>query len=207
MRELPIKIISLRFFENHDHLPPSRLIAEGRCARSSRHARRGCGGRERSQRLLTRARTNDLSRTRSRSGLTPRCWCQQRNAQALSRHGGQQARRTRATAYKREDTAQGMPDVRLNLWYLPPAFFSAGGPWVRPSPGIPCALCAVCEGRTDRKPRASCAARPRPHADRCLRCKSELSPAAVGRISTTASETLPAIRRHSGAPEGRARNP
>ncbi|MGJ5179062.1 hypothetical protein ACQR16_12770 [Bradyrhizobium oligotrophicum] len=37
-------------------------------------------------------------------------------------------------------TAQGMPDDRLNLWYLPPAFFSAGGPWVKPSPGIPCAL-------------------------------------------------------------------
>ncbi|SMX59857.1 Conserved protein of unknown function [Bradyrhizobium sp. ORS 285] len=30
---------------------------------------------------------------------------------------------------------------RLCLWYLPPAFFSAGGPWVRLSPGIPCALC------------------------------------------------------------------
>jgi hypothetical protein len=36
--------------------------------------------------------------------------------------------------------ARGMPDDRLNLWYLPPAFFSAGGPWVRPSPGIPRAL-------------------------------------------------------------------
>ncbi|MGJ5202032.1 hypothetical protein [Bradyrhizobium sp. HKCCYLR20261] len=30
---------------------------------------------------------------------------------------------------------------RLCLWYLPPAFFSAGGPWVMLSPGIPCALC------------------------------------------------------------------
>src|SRR3569833_2247527 len=29
---------------------------------------------------------------------------------------------------------------RLNLWYLPPAFFFAGGPWGRPAPGIPCAL-------------------------------------------------------------------
>ena len=35
---------------------------------------------------------------------------------------------------------------RLNLWFLPPAFFSAGGPWVRPAPGIPCAL--VIRGRT-----------------------------------------------------------
>jgi hypothetical protein len=30
---------------------------------------------------------------------------------------------------------------RLNLWYLPPAFFFAGGPWGRPAPGIPRALC------------------------------------------------------------------
>ncbi|CCD88124.1 conserved hypothetical protein [Bradyrhizobium sp. ORS 285] len=30
-------------------------------------------------------------------------------------------------------TAQGMPDDRLNLWYLPPAFSYAGGPWVAAS--------------------------------------------------------------------------
>jgi hypothetical protein len=30
--------------------------------------------------------------------------------------------------------------IRLNLWSLPPAIFVAGGPWVRPSPGIPRAL-------------------------------------------------------------------
>src|SRR3954468_17535105 len=36
--------------------------------------------------------------------------------------------------------AQGMPVDRHHLWYLPPALSSAGGPWVRPSPGIPCAL-------------------------------------------------------------------
>ncbi|MGY3452969.1 hypothetical protein [Bradyrhizobium sp. USDA 4353] len=37
-------------------------------------------------------------------------------------------------------TAQGMPDDRLNLWYLPPAFFSQAGHGLRPAPGIPCAL-------------------------------------------------------------------
>jgi hypothetical protein len=36
--------------------------------------------------------------------------------------------------------AQGMPvDPALPV-VTPPAFFVAGGPWVRPSPGIPCAL-------------------------------------------------------------------
>ena len=39
-----------------------------------------------------------------------------------------------------KNVARGMPVVRLNLWYLPPAFFFAGGPWVRPASGIPRAL-------------------------------------------------------------------
>src|SRR5215468_2404021 len=33
--------------------------------------------------------------------------------------------------------------LRLNLWRPPPAFLVAGGPWVRPAPGIPCALSKV----------------------------------------------------------------
>jgi len=51
---------------------------------------------------------------------------------------------------------------RLNLWFLPPAFFSAGGPWVRPAPGIPCAL--VFRGWIDRHSSdATRAARSRKH--------------------------------------------
>ncbi|MGC2779704.1 MAG: hypothetical protein WA418_29100 [Bradyrhizobium sp.] len=45
--------------------------------------------------------------------------------------------------------AQGMPVDRHHLWYLPPAFFFAGGPWVRPSPGIPCALCILARAMTN----------------------------------------------------------
>jgi hypothetical protein len=30
--------------------------------------------------------------------------------------------------------------LRPCLWLLPPAYFVAGGPWVRPASGIPCAL-------------------------------------------------------------------
>jgi hypothetical protein len=56
--------------------------------------------------------------------------------------------------------AQGMPVDRQHLWYLPPAFFVAGGPWVRPSPGIPCAL-SILEGarrpvRLGRHPPREC---------------------------------------------------
>src|SRR6185437_11437426 len=36
--------------------------------------------------------------------------------------------------------AQGMSDVSAEPVVTPPAFFVAGGPWVRPAPGIPCAL-------------------------------------------------------------------
>ncbi|WP_315739789.1 hypothetical protein [Bradyrhizobium sp. SZCCHNR1093] len=46
---------------------------EGRCARSSRHVRQGCGGREMSQHALTRMWTNDAARTRSRVVLASRC--------------------------------------------------------------------------------------------------------------------------------------
>jgi len=38
---------------------------------------------------------------------------------------------------------------RLNLWYLPPAFFFAGGPWGRPAPGLPCALVNARAGLID----------------------------------------------------------
>jgi hypothetical protein len=43
--------------------------------------------------------------------------------------------------------AQGMPVDLAKPVVLPPAFFVAGGPWVRPSPGIPCAL-FVSRGRS-----------------------------------------------------------
>ena len=129
----------LRIIGIYDCMSASRLTAEGRCARSSRHARRGGGGRERSQRpLLEGADERSVADVKSQRPDTPML-VSRADAQA-SRNGGQKARRTRETVYKREDTAQGMPDVRLNLWYLPPAFSFAGGPWVRPSPGIPCAL-------------------------------------------------------------------
>ncbi|WP_315782689.1 hypothetical protein [Bradyrhizobium sp. SZCCHNPS1003] len=47
--------------------------------------------------------------------------------------------RTRSSRSNHRAGNAGMS--RLNLWFLPPAFFSAGGPWVRPAPGIPRALC------------------------------------------------------------------
>ena len=40
----------------------------------------------------------------------------------------------------RNTIAQGVPVDPAEPVVLPPALFVAGGPWVRPSPGIPCAL-------------------------------------------------------------------
>jgi hypothetical protein len=55
--------------------------------------------------------------------------------------GGYQAR------HSRESTKQPLKPSRREcrlyrpcLWFLPPAYFVAGGPWVRPASGIPCAL-------------------------------------------------------------------
>jgi len=83
---------------------------------------------------------------RSRVVLTPRCWRPAQRVDALSHTGAREPVPGESTKDTVKPIAQGMPDVWLNLWYLPPAFFSAGGPWARPSPGIPCAL-FISEGR------------------------------------------------------------
>jgi hypothetical protein len=45
------------------------------------------------------------------------------------------------SAYKPQNHRAGkVGTFRPNLWYLPPAFFVAGGPWERPAPDLPCAL-------------------------------------------------------------------
>ena len=53
----------------------------------------------------------------------------------------------------------------LNLWYLPPALFVAGGPWVRPAPGIPRAL-LISRATKDASPGQCHAAGMRTHVPR-----------------------------------------
>jgi hypothetical protein len=139
----------------------------GAHARSSRCVGWGCGGRVGSQRDLVMP-TNDLDADVKscgpglpvlRSAITrKRC-----------RTRGQSSRSPGRARISVKTSARGMPVDRLNLWYLPPAFFSAGGPWVRPSPGIPCAL-SLFEGRVYRTIRADRAAGMRSHARCCLGC-------------------------------------
>ncbi len=90
-------------------IPPQR---EGRCARSSRHARRGCGGRE-SSRAGSREHADErsLADVKSQRPDTPMLvFRSRRRSRRRADHGGQKARRTRETAYKRETAAQGMPE-------------------------------------------------------------------------------------------------
>ena len=127
----------LRIIGIYDCMSASRLTAEGRCARSSRHARRGGGGRGRSQRLLLEgADERSVADVKSQRPDTPML-VSRADAQA-SRNGGQKARRTRETAYKREAHRAGNAGMsRLNLWYLPPAFFSQAGHGCGQRPAFP----------------------------------------------------------------------
>ncbi len=64
--------------------------------------------------------------------------------------------------------AQGMP-VESALPVVPAAcIFSAGGPWVRPSPGIPCALCIVARDELIADLGRDGAARLQSYVDCCL---------------------------------------
>src|SRR5207244_1167511 len=53
--------------------------------------------------------------------------------------------------------AQGMPDDPAEPVVPSPCFFTARGPWVRPSPGIPCAL-SLSRARSEINLGAICAA-------------------------------------------------
>jgi len=76
---------------------------------------------------------------RNRGVLTPRRWCQVsraiREATVAKTLGTPGSPRISRKPSRRECRI-----VRRYLWWLPPAFFVAGGPWVRPASGIPCAL-------------------------------------------------------------------
>ena len=104
--------------------------------------------------------------------LIPRRWYHARDdASHHTGNGGQKARCTGESAIYAVKPSRGECRMsRLNLWYLPPAFFSAGGPWARPAPGIPCAL-SLFEGVREPHDSGASAARMR------LAAFPELTPA------------------------------
>jgi hypothetical protein len=62
---------------------------------------------------------------------------------------GQESRSLGRSRISRETIAQGMPDDPADPVVTAACTFFARGPWVRPSPGIPCALSVG--GRTNRQ--------------------------------------------------------
>src|SRR4051812_27751609 len=117
-------------------------------------------------------------------------------AQALSRMVANKPGAPGRLRISVKTVAQGMPVDRHHLWYLPPAFFSAGGPWVRPSPGIPFALC-IFKGYVDRTTRASSAARTRTFVHCCLRCEADEIRCRPGQAATRVSAVAAPTRTHT----------
>jgi hypothetical protein len=71
---------------------------------------------------------------------------------------GQDSRSPGRSRIHRKTIAQGMPGCSAGPVVTAACFFSAGGPWARPTPGIPCALFS--QGATqDAKLGRVCAAR------------------------------------------------
>ncbi|MGC2774055.1 MAG: hypothetical protein WA418_00300 [Bradyrhizobium sp.] len=135
------KNILLSFFRIQYIFTPSRLDTRG-ASRSSRTLRRDAVGVSMLQRgVILRRRTAAMRTVKSRGPDTPmlvsRVMRDKRIARTVAKKPGAPGSARSSRQNHRAGNA-GMP--RLNLWYLPPAFFSAGGPWVRPAPGIPRAL-------------------------------------------------------------------
>ena len=99
--------------------------------------------------------------------LTPRRWCQACN-DALRRagDGGKKARSPGRARSKPSNHCAGKAGcVRLNLWFLPRAYFTHGGHGYQSIPGLPCALSFLrrvfAPARLGRRRREAACARPR----------------------------------------------
>jgi hypothetical protein len=120
------------------HVP--RSIKRG-VSRSSRTLNAGCGGRTSPSAIL--ARTNGVCA----DGEVVWSWRSEAGAKVvktlarLTGDGGNQAMVTEESAKETvKPTAQGRPVVRLVPVVPAPCISFARGPWVRPAPGLPCAL-------------------------------------------------------------------
>src|SRR4051794_8316823 len=144
---------ALRFLftniRNHALLSPSRLTRRG--VARDRHDTRGGerwppGCR---QRVFGRADERQRADVKSQRADTPMLVSRAMRLKRIVRMVANKPGAPGRLRINVKTVAQGMPVDRHHLWYLPPALSSAGGPWVRPSPGIPCAL-RLLEGERDQ---------------------------------------------------------
>jgi hypothetical protein len=156
---------SLSFFQNSClslRVPPHQ---EGRFAIVT-NVEVGCGGRVDVAAWLFPAPTNIIDA----HGQVAWSWHPDADAKfatTLSRRaddGGQKARRTGENAKQPFQLSRGeCRDVSAEPVVPAACIFFAGGPWVRPAPGIPCALCS--RGQVHRQSSdAISAARTQEHA-------------------------------------------
>ncbi len=111
-------------------------------ARSSRSVEVGCDGRAGLQRGHSRGRTTSARTVKSRGPDTPMPVSSLRRRQRRRvGDGDQKARRTGENAKQplKPSRREGRI-VRLDLWYLPPAFFEQAGHGPQSRSGLPCTL-------------------------------------------------------------------
>jgi hypothetical protein len=138
----PVQSFTHKYFSLHypkSCFDPRIPSHRGDASRSSRTP--GAAGI--SGRSMISVRTNDSDTTvKSRGSGIPELMPSL--AKMLAHHRrrrGQDSRSPGRARIDRNTIAQGRSGCpRPNLWYLPPAFFVAGGPWERPAPDLPCAL-------------------------------------------------------------------
>jgi hypothetical protein len=135
------QIFYFLFFRNRDYLHAVPPHTRG-VSRSSRTSGAGCGGRVDAAAWLIRADEQRRCARSSRAVLIPRRWYHARDdASHHTGNGGQKARRTGENAKQPFHPSRGECRVFSAEPVVTAAcFFAAGGPWVRPAPGIPCAL-------------------------------------------------------------------
>jgi len=106
------------------------------------------------------------------------------------RNGGQKARSTGENAKQPFQPLRGeCRDVSAELVVPAASIFSAGGPWARPAPGIPRALCL--RGHVHRQSSDAKARRENAGACRMLRCRPGLEPGPIATARYCSSECRP----------------
>ena len=101
----------------------------------------GCGGRDGPSALFLRGRLRPSRTVKPCGPGTPTLVPSSRALRSSRATGARKPGPRGERGISRKAIAQGMPDDSAEPVVPSPCFFTARGPWVRPSPGIPCALC------------------------------------------------------------------
>ncbi len=140
-RTSPLQSVQLQkttfFFPEIMIVYPDPVSQEGRFAVVT-NVEAGCGGRVGAAAWISTRTTASMRTVKSRGPDTPKLVSSAMRASALSRYGGQKARRTGEIAKQPLDHRAGNAGCsRLNLWFLLPAFFPQAGHGCGQRPAFP----------------------------------------------------------------------